>query len=117
MAAENRSPNFAFNNLVLIRHLEEHIDQMTSELPQLRNFILPGGSSKSASYAHFSRTVARRCERLLAKWLNSPSQEDRPQLETVMGIYLNRLSDYLFTLGRYLTYKEGHKEITYHRSK
>ncbi|CAF4863386.1 unnamed protein product, partial [Rotaria sp. Silwood2] len=114
VAAENRSPRFAFNNVASIKHLEEQIDIMTNELPALRRFILPGGSSQTASYAHFSRSVCRSSERLLTKWMKNQTEE---QQETVMGIYLNRLSDYLFTLGRYIAFKEGHKEILYRNSK
>jgi len=114
VAANNRSSRFVFNDSTLIKNLEEQIDQMTQELPELRHFILPGGGSQTGSYLHFSRAVCRRCERLLTKWLNNQIEE---QQDTIMGIYLNRLSDYLFTLARYITYKEGHKEITYHKSK
>jgi len=114
VAANNRSSRFVFNDSTLIKNLEEQIDKMTDELPELRNFILPGGPSQTGSYLHFSRSVCRRCERLLTKWLNDETEE---QQDTVMGIYLNRLSDYLFTLARYITYKEGHKDITYHKSK
>ncbi|CAF3810121.1 unnamed protein product [Rotaria magnacalcarata] len=117
VAAENCSSRFEFNDAILIKHLEEDIDRMTAELPELRNFILPGGSSKIASHVHFSRAVCRRCERLLTKWVNNKIQENQSQQETIMGIYLNRLSDYLFTLGRYVAHKDGHKEIIYHKSK
>ncbi|CAF4463484.1 unnamed protein product [Rotaria socialis] len=103
VAAENCSSHFEFNDAILIKHLEEDIDKMTAELPELRNFILPGGSSKIASHVHFSRAVCRRCERLLTKWTNNKIQENQSQQETIMGIYLNRLSDYLFTLGRYMS--------------
>ncbi len=114
VAASNRSSRFAFNDLTSIKNLEEQIDKMTEELPELRNFILSGGSSQTGSYLHFSRAVCRRCERLLAKWLNEQTEE---QQDTVVGIYINRLSDYLFTLARYTTYKEGHTDIIYHKSK
>jgi cob(I)alamin adenosyltransferase len=106
-----------FNDSTFIKNLEEQIDKMTEELTPLRNFILPGGASQTASYLHFSRAVCRRCERLLTKWSNNQTQEEQPQQDTVMGIYLNRLSDYLFTLARYVTYKEGHQEIIYQKSK
>ena len=46
-----------------INYLENAIDVFTQELPELKNFILPGGSV-AASIAHFARTVCRRCERL-----------------------------------------------------
>jgi len=118
VAASNRSSRFIFNDLTSIKNLEEQIDKMTDELPELRNFILPGGSSQTGSYLHFSRAVCRRCERLLTKWLNEQTEDaEQPQQDTVMGIYLNRLSDYLFTLARYTTYKEGHADIIYHKSK
>ncbi|CAF1671868.1 unnamed protein product, partial [Adineta ricciae] len=68
VAAGNRSSRFVFNDSTLIEHLEKQIDQMTEELPPLRNFILPGGNSQAGSYLHFSRAVCRRCERLLTKW-------------------------------------------------
>jgi cob(I)alamin adenosyltransferase len=117
VAANNRSSRFVFNDSSLIKNLEELIDKMTEELTPLRNFILPGGASQTASYLHFSRAVCRRCERLLTKWSNNQIEEEQPQQDTVMGIYLNRLSDYLFTLARYVTYKEGHQEIIYQKSK
>ncbi len=117
VAASNRSSSFVFNDSTLIKHLEDQIDQMTEEIPELRNFILPGGPSQTGSYLHFSRAVCRRCERLVAKWLHDQTEEEEPQQETVMGIYLNRLSDYLFTLARYVTYTEGHEDIIYHKSK
>jgi len=117
VAANNRSSYFVFNDTTLVENLEEQIDKMTEELPELRNFILPGGASQTASYLHFSRAVCRRCERLLAKWLKKQIEEQPPQQDTVMGIYINRLSDYLFTLARYITYKEGHQDIIYHKRK
>ncbi|CAF3661420.1 unnamed protein product [Rotaria sp. Silwood1] len=117
VAANNRSTRFVFNDATLITNLEEQIDKMTEELPELRHFILPGGPSQTASYLHLARAVCRRCERLLTKWLNEQIEDEQPQQDTIMGIYLNRLSDYLFTLARYVAYKEGHEDIIYHKSK
>ena len=114
IAANNLSSRFAFNDSTLIQNLEEQIDKMTNELPKLRHFILPGGKSSTASYLHFSRSVCRRCERLVTKWLNN---QNEGQQETIMGIYINRLSDYLFTLARYITFKEGHDEMIYQKRK
>ena len=113
VAASNRSSRFVFNDRTLIDELEKRIDRMTEELPELRNFILPGGGSQTAAFAHLTRAVCRRGERLLTRWLNE--QGDEQQQETVMGIYLNRLSDYFFTLARYVTLKEGHQEIIYRK--
>ena len=117
VAAQNRSSRFIFNDSSLIQTLEDQIDKMTEELPALRHFILPGGTSQTASHLHFSRAICRRCERLVTKWLNDQNEDEIPQQETVMGIYLNRLSDYLFTLARYITYKEGHAEIVWQKRK
>ena len=111
VAANNRSSRFAFNDRQLIVDLEKQIDRMTEELPELRNFILPGGGSQTGSFVHLTRAVCRRCERLMTRWMNESSGGE----ETVMGIYLNRLSDYFFTLARYLTSKEGHQEIVYRK--
>ena len=114
VATNNRSSRFAFNDPTLVKHFEEQIDKMTEELPELRHFILPGGSSQTRSQLHFSRAVYRRCERWVIKRLNEQTGE---QQDTVMGIYINRLSDYLFTLARYMRHKEGHQDIIYHNSK
>jgi len=77
-------------------HLELDIDTMTLQLPELRNFILPGGDS-SSSQCHIARCVCRRAERAVVAL---PSQ-DEVKMRSIE--YLNRLSDYLFTLSRYLT--------------
>jgi cob(I)alamin adenosyltransferase len=87
---------------------------MTEELPELRHFILPGGTRQAGSYLHFARAAYRRCECLLTKWSTNQTEE---QQDTVMEIYLNRLSDYLFTLARFITYKERHQDIIYHKNK
>jgi cob(I)alamin adenosyltransferase len=78
--------------------LEQSIDEMTSELPELKNFILPGGSLAAANI-HVARTVCRRAERLVVHL-----QEQEPIGEHVL-IYLNRLSDFLFTLARWENFK------------
>ena len=77
-------------------HLEQDIDTMTQQLPELKNFILPGGNSIS-SQCHIARCVCRRAERTVVAL---PSQ-DEVKLRCIE--YLNRLSDYLFTLSRYMT--------------
>ena len=75
--------------------LENEIDMMNEKLPALTSFILPGGHPV-VSYSHICRTICRRSERLLIKLSeNSP-------VEMLSIIYLNRLSDYLFVLGRKL---------------
>ncbi|GAB3917785.1 cob(I)yrinic acid a,c-diamide adenosyltransferase [Mucilaginibacter boryungensis] len=79
--------------------LEKEMDAMNEELPELRHFILPGGSN-AISYCHIARCVCRRAERITVHLA-----EDNPVDERVI-IYLNRLSDYLFTLGRRIAHQQ-----------
>ncbi len=79
------------------RDLENQIDQMEADLPALKNFILPGGSS-AGSIAHILRCVCRRAEREIVAWQEIQPEEIPEGLE----IYANRLSDYFFVLARYL---------------
>lgn len=76
-----------------IDFLEGEIDKMSADLKPLKHFILPGGSTE-ISYCHLARCVCRRAERLAVQ-LSEESFVD----EKVV-VYLNRLSDYLFVLGR-----------------
>lgn len=80
--------------------LETWIDEMNAEIPPLKNFILPGGTT-AASYLHVGRTVCRRAERDLVKL----SQEEAVGKYTVA--YLNRLSDLLFVMSRYENIKNN----------
>ncbi|MEN9510403.1 MAG: hypothetical protein RLZZ370_222 [Bacteroidota bacterium] len=84
--------------------LEAQIDQMDLELPELKNFVLPG-ASLSGAQAHVARCVCRRAERLVV-YLNEESAVDALVIQ-----YLNRLSDYLFTLARFLDRSEGGQEV------
>lgn len=78
-----------------IENLEKEIDRMTAALPELKSFILPGGNT-TVSYIHIARCVCRRCERLITQL-----KEEAPVNEKIV-VYLNRLSDYLFTLSRFI---------------
>jgi cob(I)alamin adenosyltransferase len=88
----------------MIEFLETMIDTYDVRLPQLKNFILPGGS-KCAAYLHNARTVCRRAERLVVKLASV-----EPVGENAV-IFLNRLSDYLFTAARFANYLEGVNDI------
>jgi cob(I)alamin adenosyltransferase len=79
-----------------IEELEKWIDNMESELPPLKEFILPGGHPAGASL-HLARSICRRAERRVIPLANDVS-------ETVL-IYLNRLSDYLFSVSRYVNFR------------
>ena len=88
-----------------IQFLEQRIDAMTVQLPPMKSFILPGGHV-AVSSIHIVRCVCRRAERLAV----SMQQHDLFVDEKVIR-YLNRLSDYLFTLARYVGQKLGAEEI------
>lgn len=83
-----------------IAWLETTIDAMTDTLEPLSNFILPGGT-RSAAYLHVARTVCRRAERIVVALA-----ENEPINEWAQH-YLNRLSDWLFTLARYENAQAG----------
>jgi len=76
-----------------VEFLEKEIDRMNELLPELKSFILPGGSI-NASWCHLARCVCRRAERLVSQL----SEESK--LPDYVLIYLNRLSDFLFVLAR-----------------
>lgn len=80
--------------------LENEMDRMDSELPQLRQFILPGGN-EAASRAHICRTVARRAERCIYR-----VKEEFPVDDNIL-MFVNRLSDYFFLLARRECNKTG----------
>jgi cob(I)alamin adenosyltransferase len=82
-----------------IELLEKEMDSMNEELPELRHFILPGGSN-TISYCHIARCVCRRAERITVHLA-----EESP-VDAKVNIYLNRLSDYLFTLGRRVSHQQ-----------
>ena len=86
-----------------IELLEKAIDAMDEQLEPLKNFILPGGHV-NVSYCHIARTVCRRAERLCVA-LNSDSE-----INPLIIKYLNRLSDYLFTLCRKMAKDLGAEE-------
>lgn len=89
-----------------ITELEEWIDRYDSRLPPLTNFILPGGGHVSAAL-HVARTVCRRAERTIVPLINEEVVDNQ-----VLS-YINRLSDYLFTVARYAAFLDGKKETIY----
>lgn len=90
--------------------LEKEIDEMNVGLPELRSFVLPGGHP-AVSYCHIARTVCRRAERL------SIRLSEKFSIDETILIYLNRLSDYFFVLGRRFTHDLDIDEILWKISK
>ncbi|MEO8561085.1 MAG: cob(I)yrinic acid a,c-diamide adenosyltransferase [bacterium] len=89
-----------------IAELEQAIDDAETELEPLRAFIIPGGTPKAAAL-HVARTVCRRAERRVVTLLRDV------ELPELTVIYLNRLSDLLFTLARLATKRAGAGEVTW----
>ena len=87
-----------------VEALESRIDDMTNVLPVMKSFILPGGHT-IVSYCHIARCVCRRAER------NITQLAENEKVDELVLIYLNRLSDYLFVLGRKLAQDLEVKEI------
>ncbi len=86
--------------------LEKSIDKMHEELPELKSFVLPAGSLEIA-HCHVARCICRRAERLIVDL--AENQEVEPGIIQ----YVNRLSDYLFVLGRYTARMQGVEEVSW----
>ncbi|MHA2143255.1 MAG: cob(I)yrinic acid a,c-diamide adenosyltransferase [Candidatus Thorarchaeota archaeon] len=83
-----------------VRQLENIADELTEKLPPLTNFVIPGGIP-AAAFLHQARTVCRRAERRIITF--SKEQNINPELIR----YLNRLSDLLFVMARYVNQEKG----------
>ncbi|MCZ6870894.1 MAG: cob(I)yrinic acid a,c-diamide adenosyltransferase [Gammaproteobacteria bacterium] len=95
-----------------IQRLEAIAQDHNRELPELREFILPGGS-EVAAFCHLARTMCRRAERAFVRLADSEPDVDGASV----GIYLNRLSDVLFILARVLNAQDGASEILWQPKK
>ncbi len=92
-----------------IEVLETDMDEMTAKLPMLRNFILPGGSDFVARL-HLARTVCRRAERAVI------ALNDVEAVRSELKVFLNRLSDWLFTAARFANAADGREDIAWRKT-
>ena len=88
-----------------VSEMEQFIDEMDMKLPPLKNFILPGGV-KQAAFAHLARSICRRAEREVVRLSKTEGNVDL----TVI-VFLNRLSDLLFELARFLNHKDNTRDV------
>ena len=99
----NPKKKFNFDkSLEFTKILEKEIDNMTVELPKLSNFILPNNN------IHLSRAIARRCERKMVE-----ARDYYSHIDDNCIVFINRLSDYLFTLARW---ENKGNEVIYKKS-
>jgi cob(I)alamin adenosyltransferase len=84
--------------------LEKAIDKIDEVVPEMKSFVLPGGHIH-VSYCHIARCVCRRAERAVLRLAENEKVDD------LHFKYLNRLSDYLFMLSRWLTFSYNSQEI------
>ncbi|WP_068676509.1 cob(I)yrinic acid a,c-diamide adenosyltransferase [Oceanobacillus sp. Castelsardo] len=92
-----------------ITYMENKIDELIDEAPELEKFILPGGSDASATI-HIARTVARRGERMIVTLMKEE------EVSPIALKYVNRLSDYLFAAARVINARLHVPDVEYARS-
>ena len=85
--------------------LEKSIDEMTKKIPPLKKFILPGGQTEVA-FAHICRTSCRKAERRIVELA------EKEQINNNIIIYINRLSDYFFTVSRIIAQEKKFEQIS-----
>lgn len=108
--ADGKASGTPQSNSVLLAEMEQQIDRWTDELPELKNFILPGGT-RLAAMLHLARTVCRRAERGVSR-----IRIEQPKLaQRVLPVlvYLNRLSDWLFTAARLANKRGGVQDVAW----
>jgi len=97
-----------------IARLEDRLEGWNRDLPPLKEFILPGGA-RPAALAHLARTVCRRAERSLVTL--AKAEGEGGNVSESARIYVNRLSDLLFVLGRVLNRAAGGSDVLWEQGK
>lgn len=101
-------PGYSLVGDAHVARLEELVAHYNADLPPLKEFILPGGT-RAAALAHLARAICRRAERSVV------TLADTQAATTHSRIYLNRLSDLLFILGRVLNRRAGCGDVLWHK--
>ena len=104
LGGELAVPGFQLIDSSMVENLEQLCDSLNQNLPPLKEFILPGGSTP-AGLCHMARAVARRAERTIVTLSTEESVGDD------LRHYINRLSDVLFVMARLLARQNGGKEV------
>jgi cob(I)alamin adenosyltransferase len=110
LGGETAIPGQALMVEAQVGRLERSLEDFNRDLPPLKEFILPGGT-RAAALAHLARTTCRRAERTLVGLARSEP------VSTVARVYLNRLSDLLFVLGRVLNRAGGGSDVLWKRDR
>lgn len=110
LGGELSLPGHALVSAAHLERVDRLIATFNAGLPPLKEFVLPGGT-RAAALAHVARTVCRRAERTLVALAH---EESLPPLPVQ---YLNRLSDFLFVLARYLNHAGGDKDILWQQGR
>ncbi len=103
-------PGYTMLKDVQVARLDERLEHYNANLPQLEEFILPGGS-RAAAIAHVCRTVCRRAERAIVALAAQEAVNEAPRQ------YVNRLSDLLFVLARVLNRHAGGADMQWQQRK
>jgi cob(I)alamin adenosyltransferase len=97
-------PGYTVIDTEVITQMEQQIDALNSQLPPLKEFILPGGN-RAAALCHQARSVCRRAERRMVELA------DQEMVNPLSATYLNRFSDLLFVVARVLARQNGGEEV------
>jgi cob(I)alamin adenosyltransferase len=110
LGGELATPGHALIGAAHVTRLEQLTERFNADLAPLKEFILPGGS-RAAAAAHLARTVCRRAERAVVALARTQ------EVATGARVYLNRLSDLLFVLGRVLNRAAGGADVLWNRER
>jgi len=110
LGGELSIPGYELVSPAAIETLETELDRLNAELAPLKEFILPGGT-RAAAWSHLARSICRRAERRVV------TLAAVTELTGVPRQYLNRLSDYLFVLSRYLNKAAGRDDVLWDRKR